>query len=300
MAKKGLGRGLDVLLGDAPEDKAGAAAPRPGQAKLPIEYIIPDPKQPRKSFADEAISELATSIDEKGLLQPILVRPVPGKDDQYMIVAGERRWRAAQKARLHEVPVSIREFTDDEAAEIALIENIQRVDLNPMEEADAYHHLAASHKRSQKEIAEAVGKSRSHVANMMRLTQLPQKVRDRVREGDLSMGHARAILSSADPEKVAQYVLERGLSVRDTEAYSRASLGNIDALEHGGKKAKKKKDKSAPKDADTRALERDISESLGLGVAIEHKGKKGGTLKIDYRNLEQLDEVCRRLMKTGI
>ena len=217
-----------------------------------------------------------------------------------MIVAGERRWRAAQKAQIHEVPVAIREFSDDEAAEIALIENIQRVDLNPMEEADAYHHLAASHKRSQKEIADAVGKSRSHVANMMRLTQLPKKVRDKVREGDLSMGHARAILSSADPEKVAGHVIEHGLSVRETEAYARETSGKTGSDETDGKKSKKKKDKGAAKDADTRALERDISESLGLDVTIEHKGKKGGALTISYRDLEQLDEVCRLLMKVGV
>ncbi len=303
MAKKGLGRGLDLLLGDAPSPDRPDTALTPASDKLPIEFIIADPKQPRKSFADEAIEELSASIREKGLLQPILVRPAPEQRGIYQIVAGERRWRAAQKAQLHEVPVIIRDLTDAETAEIALVENLQRVDLNPMEEAEAYSHLAEAHARTSNAIAEAVGKSRSHVANMMRLLKLPEKVREQVRGGILSMGHARAILSSDDPEIVADYVIRRGLSVRDTEAYARAFLGDIGAREPDGKEKKKKgkgKSKTTIKDADTRALERDIADALGLAVSLEHQGKKGGVLTIDYQTLDQLDEVCRRLINVGI
>lgn len=293
MAKKGLGRGLGMLLGEDDEAEAAMAKSAVDIAKLPIEFIIPDPEQPRKHFADDAIAELASSIRTKGLLQPILVRPT-GKDrDQYLIVAGERRWRAAQRAQLHEVPVIIRELDDEQAAEIALIENVQRVDLNPMEEAEAYQRLAEKHERGQAEIAEAVGKSRSHIANMMRLTGLPKKVKAQVREGHLSMGHARAILSAEYPEQIASLVLERGLSVRQTEALVR------EARDGEAHTAEKKQKTSAPaeKNADTRALERDIAEALGMEVFIDHRGKKGGTLTVAYGNLDQLDEICRRLME---
>ncbi|GGD14838.1 ParB/RepB/Spo0J family partition protein [Aquisalinus flavus] len=293
MAKKGLGRGLGMLLGEDNEAEAALARSATDIARLPIEFIIPDPEQPRKHFADDAIAELAASIRTKGLLQPILVRPTGKNKDEYLIVAGERRWRAAQKAQLHEVPVIIRELDDEQAAEIALIENVQRVDLNPMEEAEAYQRLAEKHERGQAEIAEAVGKSRSHIANMMRLTGLPKKVKAQVREGHLSMGHARAILSAEYPEQVASLVLERGLSVRQTEALVRA------AREGGVGIARKEPKASAPaeKNADTRALERDIAEALGMEISIEHRGKKGGTLTVSYGNLDQLDEICRRLME---
>ena len=290
MARKGLGRGLGVLLGDD-EDVAAEASVASEVDKLPIEFIIPDPEQPRKTFADDAIAELAASIRAKGLLQPILVRPVPGKERQYLIVAGERRWRASQKAQLHEVPVIIREFSDDQAAEIALIENVQRVDLNPIEEAEAYQRLAEKHERSQAEIAEAVGKSRSHVANMMRLTGLPKPVKEQVREGKLSMGHARAILSADYPEKVAAQVIEQDLSVRQTEALVRDGDATAPA-----KAPPKAKAKAASKNADIRALERDLAEALGLDVDLSHSASKGGVLTITYRNLDQLDEVCRRLL----
>lgn len=292
MAKKGLGRGLDMLLGDDENERASDAASVSDIARVPVEFIVPDPEQPRKSFADDAIAELAASIRAKGLLQPILVRPAPGKKREYLIVAGERRWRAAQKAQLHEVPVIIREFDDDQAAEIALIENVQRVDLNPIEEAEAYQRLAEKHDRSQADIAEAVGKSRSHIANMMRLTGLPQPVKEQVRAGHLSMGHARAILSADYPEEIAAMVLERNLSVRETEALVRAAA----SIDGGGKSKKKKKDKAPEKNADIRLLERDLAEALGLTVDLTHGGKKGGVLTINYTNLDQLDEVCRRLM----
>lgn len=294
MARKGLGRGLDALLSDSAENDPPASAQAGEIDKLPIEFIVPDPEQPRKSFADEAIAELSSSIRSKGLLQPILVRPVEGRKNEYLIVAGERRWRAAQKAQLHEVPVIIRDFTEAQAAEIALIENVQRVDLNPMEEAEAYHRLAERHDRGQAEIAEAVGKSRSHIANMMRLTGLPSGVKTQLREGHLSMGHARAILGADHPDQIAQLVLERGLSVRQTEELVRAAR-----KESGGtstKPANKSTASSTEKDADTRALERDIAAALGLEVDIAHQGKKGGAVTIRYGDLDQLDEICRRLM----
>ncbi len=303
MAKKGLGRGLDVLLGDAPKKEVVEQPTRLPSDKMPIEFIIPDPKQPRKSFADEAIEELSNSIREKGLLQPILVRPADGKKNYYMIVAGERRWRAAQRAQVHEVPVIIREFSDAETAEIALIENLQRVDLNPIEEAEAYDHLAKAHERSHNQIASAVGKSRSHVANMLRLLQLPGKVRERVRDGLLSMGHARAILGAEKPEDVADLVIEKEMSVRATEALVReeSASENPSANDNKNKKSSSGSHKKAgKKDADTRALERDIAEALGLEVSLEHSGKNGGSLIINYQNLDQLDDVCRRLINVGI
>ncbi|MCI5044533.1 MAG: ParB/RepB/Spo0J family partition protein [Aquisalinus sp.] len=300
MAKKGLGRGLDVLLGESATAERETAAVSGSQERLPIEFIIPDPKQPRKTFSDEAMEELATSISEKGLLQPILVRPAQGHAERYQIVAGERRWRAAQKAQLHEVPVIIRSLSDAETAEIALIENLQRVDLNPMEEAEAYAHLGDAHDRNQGEIADAVGKSRSHVANMLRLLKLPESVRLMVREGALSMGHARALLSSAEPDVLADRIIKKGLSVRQAEKLVKSESTDFEGAKPVSSKAKKEKSGSSKKDADTRALERDIAEALGLDVSIEHKGKKGGFLTIDYRSLDQLDEVCRRLMNVSV
>ncbi|WP_306251972.1 ParB/RepB/Spo0J family partition protein [Parvularcula sp. IMCC14364] len=300
MAKKGLGRGLDVLLGEATPHARDAVPAAGVQEKLPIEFIIPDPKQPRKTFSDEAIDELAASISEKGMLQPILVRPDDDEPNKYRIVAGERRWRAAQRAKLHEVPVIIRIFSDAETAEIALIENLQRVDLNPMEEAEAYAHLGEAHTRNQNEIADAVGKSRSHVANMMRLLKLPESVRLMVREGALSMGHARALLASESPQTIAEQIVKKGLSVRQTEKLAKQPLGKDRAESDPSRSGKKDKPSTSKKDADTRALERDLAEALGLDVGIEHKGKKGGKLFIDYRSLDQLDEVCRRLMNVSV
>ncbi len=300
MAKKGLGRGLDVLLGESTSAQQDTHPITGSQDKLPIEFIIPDPKQPRKTFSDEAIEELAASISEKGLLQPILVRPAQGQAERYQIVAGERRWRAAQKARLHEVPVIIRSLSDAETAEIALIENLQRVDLNPMEEAEAYAHLGDAHARNQSEIADAVGKSRSHVANMLRLLKLPEPVRLMVREGALSMGHARALLSSVEPKGLAERIVKKGLSVRETERLVKSESMDLDGAKSVSSKGKKESSTSSKKDADTRALERDIAEALGLDVNIEHRGKKGGCLTIDYRSLDQLDEVCRRLMNVSV
>ena len=294
MAKKGLGRGLNMLLGDdVPEAKVDEPVSRKGLATVPIEHLKPDANQPRKSFLDDAIDELARSIKAKGLLQPILVRPSARGDGTYEIVAGERRWRAAQKAGVHQVPVIIKELSDAEAAEIALIENVQRVDLNPMEEAEAYAHLMKTHGRTQNNIADAVGKSRSHIANMTRLNSLPKMVREQVRGGHLTMGHARALINAPHPEIIAKNIMLNGLSVRETERIVREAVD----LTAGKPAAKKKaKDEAAPsKSADIRALERDLAEATGLDIALVDKGKKGGTLTISYTSIGQLDDVCAKL-----
>jgi len=289
---KGLGRGLDALLGDAPSARAPEKSPEPGpRRELPIAFLKPNPDQPRREFDADAIDELAGSIRARGLLQPILVRPMGG--DDFQIVAGERRWRAAQKAKLHNVPVIIRELTDEEAAEIALIENVQRVDLNPIEEARAYHRLADQYGRKQDEIAKAVGKSRSHVANIMRLTSLPDAALNALGGGEISMGHARALLALKDPAAGLKQVLAKGLSVRETEALGRAAHAPSAAA---APKSPSKTKSSGGSDSDTRALERDLSAILGLDVAIDHTKKGAGSVTVHYLNLDQLDDICRRLM----
>ncbi|MBB5517668.1 ParB/RepB/Spo0J family partition protein [Amphiplicatus metriothermophilus] len=314
--KKGLGRGLDALLADAPsrEAEAPARAEAPpaaarGKSTLPVAFLRPNPDQPRRHFNEDAIEELAESIRARGLLQPILVRPKG--PDEYEIVAGERRWRAAQKAKIHDVPVVIRELTDEEAAEIALIENVQRVDLNPVEEARAYRRLAEVHGRTQEAIAKAVGKSRSHVANMMRLLDLPELSLDLLARGDITMGHARAILAAPNPDLAAAAVRREGLSVRETERFvaelqaieaerrsAPASRGRDDHSSDNGKSAQGRS-VSGKKDADTRALEADLAAALGLEVSIEHSAKGSGTVSLRYLDLDQLDEICRRLMGAG-
>ena len=300
---RGLGRGLDALLGDAPSLRREEPVDAPAAAgrrlsTLPIEFLKPNPSQPRRSFNEDAIEELANSIRARGLLQPILVRP-SGRD-HYEIVAGERRWRAAQRAGVHDVPVVIRELDDTEAAEIALIENVQRVDLNPMEEAAAYARLADVYGRTQDEISKAVGKSRSHVANMMRLMTLPAKCRAAVEEGALSMGHARALLGAAKPDEALAYVLKAGLSVRDTEAHVRKLNEGPAARAPSLGREPAKPSVPGKKDADTRALEADLAAALGLEVSIAHNPKGSGEITIGYRSLDQLDDVCKRLMGTGV
>lgn len=312
---KGLGRGLDALLGDAPKeravrggDKSSASSEADAGEKqvgpkreLPIEHLAPNADQPRRVFDKDAIEELAGSIAAKGMLQPILVRPKGA--DGYEIVAGERRWRAAQKAKLHKVPVIIRELTDEETAEIALIENVQRVDLSPVEEAAAYQRLSDTYNRTQEQIAKAVGKSRSHVANIMRLLGLPQKVLDALSAGAVSMGHARALLGSSSPDKALDIVLNGGLSVRQTEMMIKqgeARLKPSSDSPSSGKKDDKTKVSGGPKDADTRALERDLSAILGLDVSIAHSKKGSGALTVNYLTLDQLDDICRRLMGAGV
>jgi ParB family chromosome partitioning protein len=290
-ARPGLGRGLSALLGEIASEaptNAGVAAP-PGVRMLSVSAMSPHPDQPRRHFDDALLDELAASIASRGLIQPIVVRP-HGHD--FQIVAGERRWRAAQRARLHEVPVVIRELDDAETLEIALVENIQRQDLNAIEEAQAYQRLAGEFGHTQDALAKIVHKSRSHVANLLRLLDLPASVQDRVSDGSLQMGHARALLGARDVEALAEEVVARGLSVRDTEKLAR------------GAKPSRSGDRGVPKeraaaDADIAALERQLSDLLGLGIAIQHH-EGGGTLAISYSTLDQLDMVCQRLTGDSI
>jgi ParB family chromosome partitioning protein len=280
---RGLGRGLSALLGDGEPDARGQseAANANRSRSLPIAFLKPNPLQPRRIFDVEELKSLTASIAEKGVLQPILVRPT-GTPDLYEIVAGERRWRAAQAAKLHEVPVIIRSFSDVQSLEIAIIENVQRSDLNAIEEAAAYNELMDKFRYTQERVSEVVGKSRSHVANMLRLLKLPASVKGLISEGKLSAGHARTLIGVADPEARAQEILSGALNVREAEKKAR------------GQAAAPVK-KPAGKDADTKALELSLSNSLGMNVQIEHQGKAGGSVKIDYKNLEQLDEIIRRL-----
>jgi ParB family chromosome partitioning protein len=285
--KRGLGRGLSALLGeveDTPVD-AGAAG---GLRDIPIELIHRNEKQPRWVFSEDEIEELAASIRIKGVLQPILVRPTPGMDGHFEIVAGERRWRASQKAGLHVLPALVRELDDIQVLEIGVIENVQRTALNPIEEANAYQQLVEIHGRSAAEVADAVGKSRSHVANLVRLLGLPDTVRHYLMEGKISAGHARALLGAADPRATADLVIAKGLSVRDTESLVRK--------EASGGAAPKVSAPRPAKDTDTQALEVDLSEALGLTVEVIDKGGVG-ELRVKYASLEQLDEVCRRLTR---
>ena len=279
--KRGLGRGLSALLEDSNEPAADAAmAP---ERALPIELIRRNPDQPRRHFDAEEIDRLASSIRQKGILQPILVRPAPGAKGEYQIVAGERRWRAAQKAELREVPVIIREFDDGETLEIAILENVQRADLNPVEEALGYRALMDRFGRTQDAVAEVIGKSRSHIANTLRLLTLPEQVQTWLAEGRLTAGHARAVATASDPTALAQLIIDGGLSVRDAEALAKRGAAPVKGV-------------VVPllKDADTHALERRLSELLGLTVEVTDKAGKGD-IKIKYRTLEQLEAVCRKL-----
>lgn len=289
--RKGLGRGLSALLGeDIPEIPAGEGESRT-PVEIPVGHLESGRFQPRMEFEPEALQDLADSIREKGILQPLLVRRLPEDENRFEIIAGERRWRAAQLARLHTVPVLIRAFTDQEAAEVALIENLQRRDLSPLEEAEGYKRLMDEFARSQDDLSKALGKSRSHVANMVRLLGLPDPVKTMLRGGTLSAGHARALLNAEDPVALAQVVVKRGLNVRQTEKL---------ATEKGGVKARKPRTASAAaaaggaKDADTAALERDLSNLLGLKVHIDFRGR-GGTVTLHYETLEQLDDILYRL-----
>ncbi|WP_420141837.1 ParB/RepB/Spo0J family partition protein [Sphingomonas sp.] len=281
---RGLGRGLSALLGEAAAEQPIAAdATRPaGIRMLAIATITPNPDQPRRHFDEAALDELAASLTERGLIQPIVVRP---HGDGYQIVAGERRWRAAQRARLHEVPALVRELGDAETMELAIVENVQRQDLNAIEESAAYQRLIDEFGHTQDALAKIVGKSRSHVANLLRLLVLPEAVRDAVADGRLSMGHARALVSAPDAEALAEEVIRRGLSVRETEALAR-----------GGKAPRRREPPIEYKgsDADVAMLERQLRDQLGLKVAIAH-GPKGGTVTVSYASLDQLDMVCQRL-----
>ena len=285
-ARPGLGRGLSALLGDsvqeAPISGATEGGNPAGVRMLPVSSLAPHPGQPRRHFDEAALDDLAQSIAARGLIQPIVVRP---HGHSYQIVAGERRWRAAQRARLHEVPVIVRELSDAEAMEIALVENIQRQDLNAIEEAEAYSRLIGEFGHTQEALGRLVHKSRSHVANLLRLLELPQSVRQMVIEGALEMGHARALIGAPDPERLAREVVARGLSVRETERLAREAKPES-ARRTGGA--------SPERNADIAALERQLGDVLGLNVRIAHGGK-GGTLTLSYSTLDQLDMVCQRL-----
>lgn len=290
--KRGLGRGLSALMADVAETEATAAqGAQAAERVVPIEQISPNPDQPRKRFEQGDLDDLAASIKEKGVIQPLIVRERGG--DGFEIVAGERRWRAAQIAQLHELPVIVREFTDVEVLEVAIIENIQRADLNAIEEAAGYRQLMDKFGHTQEKMADALGKSRSHIANLLRLLNLPGEVIEFVREGQLSAGHARALIGAADPVALAKDVIRKGLSVRATEAFVKKQAAGEQA------QPSKQVQPKAEKDADTKALEGDLSASLGMKVRIDHKpGREDGQFVISYTSLDELDELCRLLSQT--
>lgn len=281
---RGLGRGLSALMADVSLDEPAKTAS--AERSVPLDLLEPNPDQPRKRFAHDALQELAESIRSKGILQPLIVRPSPRQVDRFEIVAGERRWRAAQIAQLHELPVLVRPLDDTEVLEVGIVENIQRADLSPMEEARAYRQLIDRFGHTQDQLATALGKSRSHIANSMRLLSLPDDVQSMVSEGTLSAGHARALITAQDPGALAGKVVGKGLSVRETEKLAREIA-----------QPKETSRKTPPeKDADTRALEADLSANLRMKVAIEHRDINGaGQVTIRYGNLDQLDLLCRLL-----
>lgn len=284
--RRGLGRGLSALMADINVIAPTESAPRRADMTLPIEKIIPNPDQPRREFSSVGLEDLAASIRQKGVIQPLIVRPVEGTDT-FEIVAGERRWRASQMAQLHDLPVVVRELDDTEVLEIAIIENIQRADLNPVEEAMGFRQLMDRFGHTQEKLAEALSKSRSHIANLLRLLNLPEDVQALLREGHISAGHARALITSTDPSALARHVVDKGLSVRETEKLVK---GNAERA------ARPRSVKPSEKDADTRSLESDLSASLGMPVQIEHlAGGESGVISIRYASLEDLDNLCRAL-----
>ncbi|MCX8509617.1 MAG: ParB/RepB/Spo0J family partition protein [Rhodobacteraceae bacterium] len=285
--RRGLGRGLSALMADVgASPESTDRSPRRPDMTLPIELIEPNPDQPRRDFPREALEELAASIREKGIIQPLIVRDNPRKSGSYEIVAGERRWRAAQIAQLHTLPVLVRDVSDTELLELAIIENIQRADLNAVEEAMGYRQLMDRFGHTQEKLAEALSKSRSHIANLLRLLNLPETVLGWLREGQLTAGHARALVATDDPVGLAREVIAKGLSVRETEKLAQAPK---QAKGQGASR------RAPDKDADTRVLEQDLSANLRMKVVIDHKGHDGGDLIISYKTLEQLDELCQLL-----
>jgi len=284
--RRRLGRGLAALLGDMAEPETMSEQAKVGSKRVPIEFIHPNPRNPRRHFAEEDLADLAQSIRQRGVVQPILVRTAPGQIHHFEIIAGERRWRASQRAGQHEIPVIVQEVSDKEALELAIIENVQRADLNPLEEAYGYEQLIAEFGYTQQDLGQVIGKSRSHVANTLRLLKLPEAVKDHLREGHLTAGHARALVTAADPEGLAEKIVSQGLTVRDAE-----TLAQTPAAGEAPKPAKTKK----AKDADTVALEKRLSDLLGLWVSIDHKADGTGKLEVKYRTLEQLDDLVRRL-----
>ncbi|MEM1373477.1 MAG: ParB/RepB/Spo0J family partition protein [Pseudomonadota bacterium] len=283
--KRGLGRGLSALMADVDAAPDTAKDVNGSAMTVPIERVHPNPDQPRTHFNEAELDELADSIAQKGIIQPLIVRGHPTKSSEYEIVAGERRWRAAQRAKVHEVPIVLREFTDTEVLEVAIIENIQRSNLNPIEEALGFQQLMDKFERTQEQMASALGKSRSYIANNLRLLSLPQDVKDLVTNGKLSSGHARALITTPNASELAQRIVAKGLSVRDAEKLAKKTP----PLE-------KKSRAVTEKDADTKALEGDLSATLGMKVSLtHHDGNDGGTLSIRYRDLDQLDDLCRLL-----
>ncbi len=278
--KKGLGRGLSSLMGDT-DSLESTVSKSSSETKIPIAKLRPSPLQPRRVFDKNSINELAESIKSKGLVQPILVRPSTANEGEYEIIAGERRWRAAQVAQLHEIQAIVRNLNDAESLEIAIIENVQRSDLSPIEEASGYKKLMESYNHTQEKLSEIVGKSRSHIANIIRLLSLPQSIQDMISQGSISSGHARAIMNSAFPEQLAEKIIRENLSVRATEAL-------VKEKKEGPKKIKLK-------DPDTIDLEKKLTDILGLEVIISHRGKKGGSLKVNYKSLDQLEFVTSKL-----
>jgi ParB family chromosome partitioning protein len=287
--KRGLGRGLSALMADVNEPLNNAASVVISDQSVPIEMIVPNPNQPRKTFESLALDDLVSSIQEKGVLQPLIVRKV---GESFEIVAGERRWRAAQRAQLHELPVIVREFTDTEVLEVAIIENIQRSDLNPIEEAAGYKQLMDRFGHTQEKMAEALGKSRSHIANLMRLLNLPSSIQTHVIEGRLSSGHARTLVTIEDSEALVKKIIDGGLSVRQTEMLVKKSQERRDPA---GQNVRLPQNKTE-KDADTRALEEDLGAATGVKVSLSHKpNAESGQLTLHYSSLEQLDDLCRKL-----
>ncbi|HSF96067.1 MAG TPA: ParB/RepB/Spo0J family partition protein [Thermohalobaculum sp.] len=304
--RTGLGRGLSALLGDLDPEPvtarsaapgsgapgtAESALPAPGRgpASVPIESLRPNPEQPRRDFPERELAELAESIRQRGIIQPVIVRRDPSGSGNYQIVAGERRWRAAQRARLHDIPVVIRDLDDRAVLELAIIENVQRSDLNPIEEAAGYAQLIERFGHTQDEMAGIVGKSRPHVANTLRLLNLPQQIQEMLRAGKLSAGHGRALLGAADPVALAEQAVLRGLTVRQVEDLARrAPPVRRKARGHGGPRQK---------DADTRVLEGDLSAAIGMAVSIEHGTAGSGEMRIRYRDLDELDRLCQRLAR---
>ena len=282
-----LGRGLAALIGDVGDETSVADSGRKPR-RAPIENLRPNPRNPRRLFTDTELGELSDSIRERGIIQPIVVRALQG--DAFEIIAGERRWRAAQRAGLHDVPIAVIEANDAQALEYAIIENVQRADLNPIEEASGYLALMDDFNRTQDEVAQIVGKSRPHVANTIRLLKLSEPVKQLVRSGKISAGHARLLVGQPNAERIAQEVIDKGLSVRQLEIEMR----NEGAAQARDVRREAKGNISGTKDADTRALERRLSDALGLEVSVDHRGE-GGTLRIKYRDLEQLDAVLKKL-----
>jgi ParB family transcriptional regulator, chromosome partitioning protein len=289
-----LGRGLAALIGEVGDEMNVGDRGRGGQRKVPIEFLRPNPRNPRKIFNEAELGELALSIRQRGLIQPIIVRPMPNLPDAFEIVAGERRWRAAQRAELHEVPVVVVDIDDRTSAEYAVIENIQRTDLTPLEEAEGYNQLLGEFKYRHEDLSHLIGKSRVHVTNMLRLLNLPEDIKDLLRTKQITAGHARALLMVENPSAVARQAVARRLTVREIEAIAQDERDREDEWGYVQPKTRTRREK----DPDTRALENALQDVLGLAVSIEHKGK-GGDVRIRYKTLEQLDGLCRRLKDTA-